>query len=196
MLIGYARVSPMEHHLDLQLDVLGQAGCTSIFTDNASGTKAERPELEQAVAHLRDSDTLVVWRLDRLGKSLNHLIETLTKLDERNIGFKSLSEDIDTTTPDGKLAFHIVIGSLAEFERDILRERTQAGLEAARARGRNGGRPKSLTGKKAAMAQALYKERGSSISEICKALSISRTTLYRYVKVKPKEVVESQPDES
>jgi DNA invertase Pin-like site-specific DNA recombinase len=125
-----------------------------------------------------------VWRLDRLGRSLKHLIETITKLNNRKIGFKSIQENIDTTTSGGKLVFHI-FGALAEFERDIIRERTQAGLQAARARGRKGGRPKSLTGKKVAMVQELYNNKQNSISEICKTLNISRATLYRYTRVTP-----------
>ena len=151
MLIGYARVSTTDQTLDLQKDALEKAGCDRIFTDTASGAKAERVGLDEALSHLREGDTLVVWRLDRLGRSLKHLIETITKLNNRGIGFKSITEAIDTTTSGGKLIFHI-FGALAEFERDIIRERTQAGLTAARARGRKGGRPKALTPKKAQMA--------------------------------------------
>jgi DNA invertase Pin-like site-specific DNA recombinase len=136
--------------------------------------------LAEALSYVRAGDTLVVWRLDRLGRSLKHLIETITALDNRKIGFKSITENIDTTTSGGKLIFHI-FGALAEFERDIIRERTQAGLHAARARGRLGGRPKSLTPKKAQMAEALYKDKNNTIDEICKTLNISKATLYRYV---------------
>jgi DNA invertase Pin-like site-specific DNA recombinase len=146
-------------------------------------TEAERTGLEEALEYVREGDTLVVWRLDRLGRSLKHLIETITELNNRKIGFKSIQESIDTTTSGGKLIFHI-FGALAEFERDIIRERTQAGLTAARARGRLGGRPKSLTGKKTAMAQALYNDKNNTIDEICKTLNISRATLYRYIKVR------------
>jgi DNA invertase Pin-like site-specific DNA recombinase len=128
----------------------------------------------------RRADTLVVWRLDRLGRSLKHLIETITGLNDRKIGFKSITESIDTTTSGGKLVFHI-FGALAEFERDIIRERTQAGLHAARARGRKGGRPKALTPKKTQMAQALYENKNNTIDEICRTLNISRATLYRYI---------------
>jgi DNA invertase Pin-like site-specific DNA recombinase len=180
MLIGYARVSTADQTLDLQKDALQQAGCTKIFTDTASGAKAERTGLDEALNYVRNGDTLVVWRLDRLGRSLKHLIETITTLNNRNIGFKSITENIDTTTSGGKLVFHI-FGALAEFERDIIRERTNAGLTAARARGRNGGRPKSLTGKKAVMLQALYKDKNNTIDEIC---NISKATLYRYIKTK------------
>jgi DNA invertase Pin-like site-specific DNA recombinase len=183
MLIGYARVSTADQTLDLQKDALEKAGCTKIFTDTASGAKAERTGLDEALSYVRQGDTLVVWRLDRLGRSLKHLIETITALNNRNIGFKSITENIDTTTSGGKLVFHI-FGALAEFERDIIRERTQAGLHAARARGRLGGRPKSLTPKKAQMAEALYKDKNNTIDEICKTLNVSRATLYRYVKSK------------
>jgi len=142
--VGYARVSTGEQTLDLQRDALAAAGVGKVFTETASGTKADRPVLEAALAYLRPGDTLVVWRLDRLGRSLRHLIESVALLAERRIGFKSLTEQIDTTTSGGKLVFH-VFGALAEFERDLIRERTHAGLAAARARGRTGGRPKALT---------------------------------------------------
>jgi DNA invertase Pin-like site-specific DNA recombinase len=182
MLIGYARVSTQDQTLNLQRDALHQAGCTKIYTDTASGAKEERVGLQDALEYVREGDTLVVWRLDRLGRSLKHLIETITILNNRNIGFKSLTENIDTTTSGGKLVFHI-FGALAEFERDIIRERTQAGLQAARARGRKGGRPKALnTPKKIAMAQTLYNDKSNTIDEICRTLNISRATLYRYIK--------------
>ena len=181
MLIGYARVSTDDQNLDLQRDALQKAGCEQIYTDTVSGTKARRPGLEQALSHLRSGDTLVVWRLDRLGRSLRHLIDTVNDLQERGVGFKSLTESIDTTTSGGKLVFHI-FGALAEFEREIIRERTNAGLSAARARGRKGGRPKALSKSKAEMARQLYQDRSHSIDEICKTLGISRTTFYRYVR--------------
>jgi DNA invertase Pin-like site-specific DNA recombinase len=176
MLIGYARVSTSDQTHDLQEDALKKAGCDRIFTDTVSGAKSERKGLDEALNYVRPGDTLVVWRLDRLGRSLKHLIETITGLNNRKIGFKSITEAIDTTTSGGKLVFHI-FGALAEFERDIIRERTQAGLTAARARGRKGGRPKALTPKKAQMAEALYKDKNNTIDEICK-------TLTRYVKTK------------
>jgi DNA invertase Pin-like site-specific DNA recombinase len=182
MLIGYARVSTQDQTLNLQKDALEKLGCNKIFTDTASGAKAERIGLEEALEYVREGDTLVVWRLDRLGRSLKHLIETISQLDNRKIGFKSLTENIDTTTSGGKLIFHI-FGALAEFERNLTRERTNAGLQAARARGRKGGRPKSLTGKKTAMAQALYNDKNNTVDEICKTLNISRATLYRYIKI-------------
>src|SRR5919106_4549996 len=180
MLIGYARISTQDQTLNLQKDALKNIGCKKIFTDTASGTKAERIGFEEALNYVREGDTLVVWRLDRLGRSLKHLIETITELNNRKIGFKSLTENIDTTTSGGKLVFHI-FGALAEFERDIIRERTQAGLSAARARGRKGGRPKVLPPKKAKMLHDLYRNKDNSIDEICKTLNISRTTLYRYI---------------
>ncbi len=186
MLIGYARVSTHEQTLDLQQDALKQAGCQQIYTDTASGAQTERKGLQDALQYLREGDVLVVWRLDRLGRSLKHLIETITALEERGIGFKSLSESIDTTTSGGKLVFH-VFGALAEFERELIRERTKAGLAAARARGRMGGRPKASslnTDKKVALAQALYEDKNNSIADICATLRVSRSTLYRYLKVR------------
>src|SRR5512135_2145871 len=179
MLIGYARVSTHDQTLHLQRDALTAAGVERIFSDTASGTKTDRPGLDEALSYVRHGDTLVVWRLDRLGRSLRHLIETVTTLAERNIGFKSLQEQIDTTTSGGKLIFH-VFGALAEFERDLIRERTQAGLTAARARGRVGGRP-GLSPEKIRQLQTLYQDKRHSVPEICKTLKISRATLYRYV---------------
>ncbi len=186
MLIGYARVSKNEQNLDLQRDALIKAGCSekNIFTDKITGTKTERRGLEQALTHLREGDTLVVWRLDRLGRSLKHLIETVTKLQKQNIAFKSITENIDTSTATGQLVFHI-FGALAEFERNLIRERTVAGLESARARGRRGGRPElEVSSSKVAMAKKLYADKTNSISEICKILRISRATLYRHIKIK------------
>jgi DNA invertase Pin-like site-specific DNA recombinase len=185
MLIGYARVSTHDQTLALQQDALQKAECTKIFTDTASGAKTERIGLDEALSFLRKGDTLVVWRLDRLGRSLPHLITTMTDLEERGIGFKSLTEHIDTTTTSGgKLIFHI-FGALAEFERNLIRERTQAGLVAARARGNKGGRPNSLTPRQRSIAQALYTGKQHSISEICRTLKISRATLYRALKPEP-----------
>ena len=181
MLIGYARVSTQDQTLNLQKDALEKAGCTKIFTDIASGAKQERKGLEEALSHLREGDTLVVWRLDRLGRSITHLIQTVSGLGKRGVGFKSVTENLDTTTSGGKFVFHI-FGALAELERDIIRERTTAGLQAARARGRKGGRPKALTPKKVAMLQALYADKTNSIEDICKALGIGRTTFFRYIK--------------
>jgi DNA invertase Pin-like site-specific DNA recombinase len=180
MLLGYARVSTHEQTLNLQQDALEKAGCNKIFTDTASGAKAERKGLDEALNYVRKGDTLVVWRLDRLGRSLPHLITTMTDLEERGIGFKSLTENVDTTTSGGKLIFHI-FGALAEFERNLIRERTTAGLVAARARGKKGGRPKVLTGKQVEIALDLY-EKQHPIAEICRTLKISRATLYRALK--------------
>jgi DNA invertase Pin-like site-specific DNA recombinase len=180
MFIGYARVSTTDQPLDLQKDALEKAGCERIFTDTASGAKQERVGLDEALSYVRKGDTLVVWRLDRLGRSLPHLIETITGLENRGIGFKSLTESIDTTTSGGKLVFHI-FGALAEFERDIIRERTQAGLTAARSRGRKGGRPKALTPKKQEQALTLYNDKTNTIDDICRTLNVSRATLYRYI---------------
>ena len=181
MLIGYARISTQDQTLDLQWDALKQAGCGRIYTDTASGATIERKGLDQALVQFRAGDTLVVWRLDRLGRSLPHLIETITQLEQEGIGFRSLTENIDTTTSGGKLIFHI-FGALAEFERNLIRERTMAGLAAARARGRLGGRPKlSPDNKKAELAKSLYKDRDRSVIDICQALHISRATFYRYI---------------
>ena len=179
MLIGYARVSTNDQHLDLQNDALMAAGCDRILTDVASGAKTQRPGLEEAIQYCRPSDTLVVWKLDRLGRSLPHLVETVKNLEDRNIGFKSLQENIDTTTSSGKLIFHI-FASLAEFERDIICERTKAGLTAARARGRKGGRPKGVDEKKKKAALSLKKDPDRSVKDICEIVGISRNTYYKY----------------
>jgi DNA invertase Pin-like site-specific DNA recombinase len=181
MNVGYARVSTSDQTLDLQKDALKKAGCQKIFTDVISGAKSKRDGLEEAKNYAREGDTLVVWKLDRMGRSLRDLIETVIDLKKRKIEFKSLTESIDTTTPGGNFIFNI-FGSLAEFERDIIKERTKAGLQAARVRGRKGGRPKSLSPKKIEIARALFDDKNNSIDEICKTLQISRMTLYRYVK--------------
>ncbi len=186
MLIGYARVSTQDQTLHLQQDALEKIGCDKIFTDTASGAATERRGLEEAIQFVREGDTLVVWRLDRLGRSLKHLIEVVHQLNERKIGFRSIRENIDTTTSGGKLIFH-VFGALAEFERDLIRERTHAGLQSARARGRVGGRPRiaSLdTPGKVSIAQSLYDDERNNITDICKTLNISRATLYRYVHIR------------
>lgn len=181
MLIGYARVSTQDQTLDLQKDALKKIGCRQIFTDTASGSSTERPGLNEALKFLRQGDVLVVWRLDRLGRSLQHLIETVSRLQQQAIGFKSLTENIDTMTPGGKLIFH-VFGALAEFERDLIRERTQAGLAAARARGKRGGRPAILDEKKRKLLQTLYSDKSNTIADILGGLHISKSTLYRYIK--------------
>src|SRR6516162_7191664 len=179
MLIGYARVSTQDQTLDLQTDALKRAGCEKLFTDTTSGAKSDRPGLQEAMNHLRTGDTLVVWRLDRLGRTLKHLIATITDVSEKGIGFKSLQENMDTTTSGGKLIFHI-FGALAEFEREVIKERTNAGLQAARARGRLGGRPKiqSFDPKKIALARKLYEDGNTPVQEICDTLHIGRSTLY------------------
>ena len=185
MLIGYARVSTNEQNLDLQRDALRKAGVSAknLYTDKITGTKENRPGLETALSHLREGDTLVVWRLDRLGRSLKHLIETVTALQAQGVAFQSITENINTATATGKLVFHI-FGALAEFERNLIKERTNAGVSAARARGRKGGRPKlNSLSRKVSMATKLYRDKTNSIREICKLLNISRSTLYRYVNI-------------
>lgn len=181
MRIGYARVSTDDQALALQQDALEKAGCDQVFTDTVSGAQTERPGLSQALAYCRPGDTLVVWKLDRLGRSLTDLIRWLAALQEQGIGFHSLTEQIDTTSPGGKLVFHL-FGALAEFERDLIRERTRAGLAAARARGRKGGRKPKLTARKAALAQALYDDHHHTIQDICTTLGVSRATLYRAIR--------------
>ena len=181
MLVGYARVSTDDQNLNLQRDALDQAGCEQIFKDQLSGAKAERPGLHQALQYARTGDTIVVWRLDRLSRSLKDLIEMVTLLESKGIGLKSLQEAIDTSSSSGKLIFHI-FGALAEFERNLIRERTQAGLQAARARGRKGGRPKSLNKDKQALAVKLYDEKKHTVDQICEMMGISKPTLYKYIK--------------
>ncbi len=182
MLIGYARVSTPSQSLDLQIKALKEADCDKIFTDIASGAKTARPGLKDAEMVLREGDALVVWKLDRLGRSIQHLIESINALKKRGIGFRSLQEAIDTQSSGGKLVFHI-FSALAEFERDLIRERTNAGLEAARARGKKGGRPKSLDQpKNMTLLKQMHTDPNYSISDICKTLAISRSTFYRYLK--------------
>lgn len=180
MNIGYARVSTSDQSFDLQTDALAKASCEKIFSDVASGAKSDRTGLAGAIGFARSGDTLVVWKLDRLGRSLPHLIATVRELEAHRIGFRSLQESIDTTTPSGRLFFHM-IGALAEFERDIIRERTKAGLLSARARGRLGGRPTVLDQRKAEMATSLYNSK-TSIRDICETLGVSKATLYRHLK--------------
>lgn len=179
-LVGYSRVSTADQTADLQSDALTAAGCQRIFTDTASGGTTERPQLSAALDYLRDGDVLCVWRLDRLGRSLKHLVEVVAALQDRGVGFRSLHESIDTTTPSGRLTFH-VFAALAEFERDLIRERTVAGLTAARARGRKGGRKPSLTPKKVQVARRMYEQGDSTVAEIAKVLGVSRATIYRHL---------------
>ncbi len=180
MLIGYARVSTHDQNLDLQKDALQKAGCEKIFVDELSGAAVARPGLQQAMDALREGDVLVVWRLDRLGRSLRNLLELVAQLEERKVGFRSLQESMDTSSSGGKLIFH-VFGALAEFERNLIRDRTNAGLAAARARGRKGGRPKKLDEKQRQLAMRLYNE-GNPVNEICQTMKIAKPTLYRYLR--------------
>jgi DNA invertase Pin-like site-specific DNA recombinase len=187
MLIGYARVSKADNSqvLDLQIDALTNAGVNeeNIYTDKISGSKDERPGLENCLKALRENDVLVVYKLDRLGRNLKHLIQTVEDLTKRKIGFKVLSGqgvNIDTTTPAGKMIFSI-FGALAEFERELIIERTKAGLQAARARGRVGGRKFNLTKAQVRLAEASMKNRDTSVAELCKELKITRATLYKYI---------------
>jgi DNA invertase Pin-like site-specific DNA recombinase len=179
MLIGYARISTTDQTFALQQDALKAAGCEKIFTDTASGSRTDRPGLSVALEFVRAGDTLVVWRLDRLGRSLVHLIQSIKDLHGRGVQFKSLQEQLDTGTSGGKLVFH-VFGALAEFERDLIRERTMAGLAAARARGRRGGR-RRLSDEKVRQLRTLAADRTNSVRAICRTLGISRATFYRYL---------------
>jgi DNA invertase Pin-like site-specific DNA recombinase len=180
MLIGYARVSTDDQNLDMQRDALRLAGCEKIYEDRMSGAKAARPGLALALEVARAGDVLTVWRLDRLGRSLHDLILLGRKLDELGIGLMSVQEKIDTSSSGGRLVFHM-FGALAEFERNLVRERTQAGLNAARARGRKGGRPKVLEPAKRQLVVQLYAEKKHTISEICRMMGISKPTLYNYI---------------
>lgn len=180
MLIGYARVSTQEQNLDLQLNALQEIKCERIFTEKASGAQRDRPELKSALEYMRTGDVLVVWKLDRLARSLKQLIETVEDFEKRGLGLRSLTEVIDTTTSGGKLIFHI-FGALAEFERSIIRERTIAGLNAARQQGRVGGRPASLKEADLVIARALLKDRNIRVEEVARRLNVSPATLYRYL---------------
>jgi DNA invertase Pin-like site-specific DNA recombinase len=183
MLIGYMRVSTQDQNLDLQRDALIKAGCAKLFEDKVSGVRSDRPGLNDALAYIRDGDVLVVWKLDRLGRSLPHLIDTVTSLGRRGVGFKSLTEGMDTSTPNGRLVFHI-FGALAEFERDLIRERTGAGLAAAAARGRKGGRKPVITPEKLARAKALISE-GLNVREAARRVKVGKTALYEALVGKP-----------
>lgn len=183
-LLGYARVSTGDQDAALQQDALKAAGCYRIFTDTASGSLESRPELTKVLDQLRPGDALVVWRLDRLGRSIRHLIDQLADLQERGIGFRSLQEAIDTTSSGGRLVFH-VFAALAEFERDLIRERTNAGLQAARARGRVGGRPPLLTKDKLRTARRMYEQKDMTVEKIGEVLGVSRTTVYRALRREP-----------
>jgi DNA invertase Pin-like site-specific DNA recombinase len=182
--IGYARVSTKDQSLDLQVDALRRAGCAKVYQEVVSGAKVQRPVLDTLLGELRPGDVLVIWKLDRLGRSLRHLVDLVGLLLEREVGLKSLNDPLDTTTSQGRLVFNL-FASLAEFERDLIRERTQAGLLAARARGRLGGRPKGLppaAEKTACAAETLYRERRLSVREIAAQLGIAKSTLYDYLR--------------
>lgn len=182
MLVGYARVSTQDQRPELQLDALSAAGCERLFVERASGAQRDRPELKAALDFMRDGsgDVLVVWKLDRLARSLKQLIETVENLDGRCIGFRSLTEAIDTTSAGGRLTFHI-FGAMAEFERSIIRERTRAGLDAARARGRKGGRPPALTKRDIAAARAMLADPEITMDEVAARLKVAASTLYRHL---------------
>lgn len=181
MLIGYARISTEEQSLEPQLEALKEAGCEKFFQEVASGAKTARPHLEEALKYARKGDVIVVWKLDRLGRSLKHLIETIQDLEKKGVEFKSLTEGMDTKTPGGRLLFNI-FGAIAEFEKDLIKERTQAGLKAARARGRKGGRPKRMDDQMVEMARSLHKNANTPVADICRTLKISKSTLYRCLK--------------
>jgi DNA invertase Pin-like site-specific DNA recombinase len=178
--IGYARVSTDDQHLDLQRDALQKAGCSLLYEEKASGKNANRAELENCLKALRAGDTLVVWRLDRLGRSLPDLVKIVAELEQAGIGFESLTEKIETESATGKLVFH-VFAALSEFERNLIRERTHAGLAAARARGRNGGRKPKLDVKQIKEIKALLRDPSIAVSTVAKRYGVSRTTLYKYV---------------
>ena len=186
-LIGYARVSTDDQNAQLQTDALKAAGCVKVFTDTASGSLASRPQLDKMIDQLRPGDVVVVWRLDRLGRSLKNLIALVEDLAKAGVGFRSLSESIDTTTANGKLFFSIM-GALAEFERDLIRERTMAGLAAARARGRVGGRPPVMTPEKVAVARQMYDSKEHTVEAIAKTLGVSRKTIYRHLEPRTKHL--------
>ena len=180
MMVGYARISTSDQNLDLQIDALNKVGCEKIFQDVASGAKSARPGLQEALSFMRTGDILTVWRIDRLGRSLRHLISVIAQLGEEGKQFKSLQENLDTSKPTGRLVMNIM-AVLAEFERELIRERTMAGLAAARARGRVGGRPRVLDEKKIAMARSMLSDRANSIAEVARTLGVSKATLYSYL---------------
>ena len=194
MLVGYGMVSTADQSTDLQTDALTAQGCERIFVERASGAQRDRPELKAALEYLRKGDTLVVWRLDRLARSLKQLIETVEDLEAHGIGFMSLTENLDTTTPGGKLVFHIFAG-LAEFERSIVRERVNAGLQAAKARGRVGGRPRLISDDDITAAKAMLKDGKFTVAEVAKRIGCSPATLYRYLPSARSVVTRGEPAE-
>ncbi len=183
MLIGYSRVSTNDQSLNSQTDKLKQYGCEKIYSDIISGSKAERKQLNEMLEYIREGDTVVVYRLDRLGRSLKDLINIINIFQDKKVNFKSITENLDTSTPTGKLMFHIS-GAFAEFERNIIRERTKAGLESARARGKNGGRPSKITSDKIQMAKSLYENKNIDIDTIVRQLGVCRATFYKMIKCK------------
>ncbi|MBC8211164.1 MAG: recombinase family protein [Gammaproteobacteria bacterium] len=178
MIIGYARVSTVDQSLDMQIDALKKAGCERIYKDKASGRDFERSQLKECIKALREGDELVVWKLDRLGRSVKNLIETVQELNKNGVEFKSLTENLDTSSSGGKLVFN-VFAALAEFERDLISERTKEGLEAARKRGRKGGRPKKLNAEKIKMAKKLLLDPDQTVKGVAEMLGVGRNTLYR-----------------
>lgn len=180
MKIGYARVSTQEQDLALQIDALTKEGCEKIFQEKASGAQRDRPELKAALSYMRQGDTLVVWKLDRLARSMKQLIETIESFQDQGIGLKSIQDPIDTSSPSGKLVFHI-FAALAEFERGVIRERTTAGLRAARERGRLGGRPPSLSAKDLQAARAMLRDSDITVAAVAKRLNVAASTLYRHI---------------
>ncbi len=180
MKVGYTRISTQDQNQDMQLDALKNAGCEKFFSDKASGAKSDRPGLNEALEFLRPRDCLVVWKLDRLGRNLKHLIEVVEDLKSKKIGFMSLQDGFDTTTNGGKFVFQI-FGAMAEFERDLIRERTKAGLDAARARGRTGGRKEKLNATQVAALKTMYDSKKHSLGEICSTFDITKPTIYRYL---------------
>lgn len=190
MKIGYARVSTKDQMLDLQIDALNKEGCELIFKETASGVKTDRPELQKLLTHIRKGDMVVVYKLDRLGRSLKHLLEVVSELNTKEVGIKSINDAIDTTTPQGRLFFNIS-ASFAEFERDLIRERTKSGLEAARARGRKGGRRQGMTKEaeqKAILAEIYYKEGKMGVNQIATEIGVSKMTLYKYLRYRNVEI--------
>src|SRR6266581_9548018 len=193
MLIGYARVSTDEQDTRLQIDALKRAGCEKIYEERASGSRTDRPELNKALAHGRKGDVVIVWKLDRLGRSLPHLIDTVHDLEQRHVGFRSLTDNIDTTTASGRMFFHMM-GALAQFERDLIRERTMAGLKAARERGNVGGRRRKLKDADLKFARSLMRDKSEHWSwpAVATRLGVSHMTLWRAMKRAPGEVANQQ----
>lgn len=190
MLIGYARVSTRDQKPHLQLDALREAGCERIFEETAGGSKRERPELQAALDFMQSGDTLVIWKLDRLARSTRQLLETVERLLQREIGLKTLTQNIDTTTAGGRLIFTVFV-AIAEFEQEIIRERTCAGLDAARARGRKGGRPRVLSEKDLKEARALLTDPDITVEDVARRLGVGSSTLYRYLPAARQSVQEA-----